>query len=228
MTALLNLAPILLAILCYILSGVFKTDQSTHDGLTALAGLLAGMAIPRLGDMFRRSQVEEPTAKEAEVVPIRKPDRGSVSLGVLVALLVFLFATIGIVYASHAADPMPCPQLSVCSGPWAAQPAAAVGWVANLKTGEVASATALLGVSIVHRGGIALGGGLYGGSVLSPSGARPTLAALFSVANFGAIGPGVVMFKDGERVVYQMTLDVSLNLNFGGSPSYVQAAKAAP
>jgi hypothetical protein len=155
---------------------------------------------------------------------IRKPDSGAVSLGVLVALTVFLFATLGIVYASHAADPMPCPQLSVCSGAWAAQPAAAVGWVANLKSGDVEKATSLIGVSVVRRSGITLGVSLLGGSVFSTSEAHPMLAALFSIANFGAIGPGVVMLKNSDgKAIYQTTLTVALNFNFGGSPSYVQA-----
>jgi hypothetical protein len=231
MTALLNLLPVLLAIVCYILSGVFKADPSTHDGLNVLAGVLAGMAIPRLGDMFRRSQAEQPTAKEATVTSIRPKDgqTGRVSLGLLrdaliLAALVGLLSVVFLYALTAKADTGP--QLGVRSGIWSVQPSAAVGWVANLKTGEVVSAATLLGVSGCRNGPIALCAGLYGGSVLSPSGARPTLAVLFSVANFGAIGPGVVMFRDGGTVIYQATLNLSLNLNFGGSPAYVQGVAA--
>ena len=48
---------------------------------------------------------------------IRKPDSGAVSLGVLVALTVFLFATLGIVYASHADTPISKCWSSICIGP---------------------------------------------------------------------------------------------------------------
>lgn len=54
MTSLLNFGPIALAIFCYVLAGVFKTDPGTHDGLLVLAGSLVGWAIPRLGNIFRR------------------------------------------------------------------------------------------------------------------------------------------------------------------------------
>lgn len=54
MTTLMNYGPIGLAIICYVLAGLFKADPGTHDGLLVLAGSLVGWAIPRLGDMFRR------------------------------------------------------------------------------------------------------------------------------------------------------------------------------
>jgi hypothetical protein len=66
MTTLLNLSPVLLAIACYVLAGIFKSDSGTHEGLTALAGLLVGLAIPRLGDLLRRPQVAEPPARDAK------------------------------------------------------------------------------------------------------------------------------------------------------------------
>lgn len=55
MTTLLNYLPVALAIGCYVLAGVFKADTSTHEGLTVLAGLLAGTAIPRLGDALKKA-----------------------------------------------------------------------------------------------------------------------------------------------------------------------------
>jgi len=103
-----------------------------------------------------------------------------------------------------------------CSGRWCVQPAASVGWVANLSTGELTAANVLVGGSVVREGGIPLGFGLYGGSVLSPGGAHPALASLFSVANLAAVGPGVAMLKSDGAVEYQFLAMLSLNLNHGG------------
>jgi hypothetical protein len=57
MSILLNFLPLLLAIVCYVLAGVFKADPNVHEGLTLLAGALVGWAIPRLGDMFKPAKV---------------------------------------------------------------------------------------------------------------------------------------------------------------------------
>jgi hypothetical protein len=56
---------------------------------------------------------------QTKVTPIRPVDKqsGVVSLGLLVALTVFLFATIGIVYASHADTPISKCWSSICIGP---------------------------------------------------------------------------------------------------------------
>jgi hypothetical protein len=163
--------------------------------------------------------VSQAEKQQATVTEIRPKDGGRVSL----MMLVMIAALAAVITYAATAKADTCPQTSVCSGKWSAQPAAAAGWVVNLKTGEPVSAVSLLGVSLVRNGGIPLGVGIYGGSLFTTSAARPTLAVLFSVANFGAIGPGVVMSKDGDRAVYQMTLNLALNLNFGGSPAYVQA-----
>lgn len=103
-----------------------------------------------------------------------------------------------------------------CEGRYCVQPATSVGWAVNLKTGAVDQASTMVGVSIVRDGGIPFGAGVYGGAIYSPEGASPALSALFSVANFAAIGPGVVMFRDDGRAICQATLNLSLNLNHGG------------
>lgn len=55
MTTLLNFIPILLAIGCYALAGAFGQQPDVHNGLLMLAGALAGWAIPRLGDVFKKA-----------------------------------------------------------------------------------------------------------------------------------------------------------------------------
>lgn len=68
MTALLNLGPVALAILCYVLAGVFKADPGVHDGLLVFAGSLAGWAIPRLGDLVRKPEKLGPPSPNTPVV----------------------------------------------------------------------------------------------------------------------------------------------------------------
>lgn len=53
MRIVLNFIPIVLAIVTYVLAGLFKSDESAHSGLLVLAGALAGWAIPRLGEIFK-------------------------------------------------------------------------------------------------------------------------------------------------------------------------------
>ena len=115
--------------------------------------------------------------------------------------------------------------LQKCSGIWCVQPAGALAWVVNCKTGDVDNAAVLLGVSLTRNGGIPLGAGIYGGSVVGPSGAHPQLAALFSIWHLGALGPGILMQKDptSGNAYFQFLVDVSLNLDTGGTPN----AKAA-
>lgn len=106
--------------------------------------------------------------------------------------------------------------LVACQGAYCVRPATAVGWVVNLQSGDVAQGSVLAGVSLVRGGGIPYGAGVYGGSLFSSQGARPMLCVLFSVANYAALGPGVVMFKSDGEVIYQATLNISLNLTHGG------------
>jgi hypothetical protein len=65
MTQILNYVPVLFAILCYALAGTFRADVGVHDGLLMLAGVLAGAAIPRLGDSLSTRKSEDKQAGHA-------------------------------------------------------------------------------------------------------------------------------------------------------------------
>jgi hypothetical protein len=58
MTIILNFVPILLAIVAYIFAGVFKADESTHNGLLVIAGALAAWSIPRLSDILGKAKAD--------------------------------------------------------------------------------------------------------------------------------------------------------------------------
>jgi hypothetical protein len=55
MTALLNHAlPFLLAILCFVLAGLFPNDAKVHEGLLGGAAFMMGVAVPLISDWFKR------------------------------------------------------------------------------------------------------------------------------------------------------------------------------
>jgi hypothetical protein len=121
------------------------------------------------------------------------------------------------------------PQLGGCidtANTWCVQPATAVGWQLNLKTFDVKNAAVLVGYSLVHRVGFAVGVGLYGGVGLSADAPNaPQGHLLVSLANFGAIGIGVqrATFASGSTA-WQAVFGLYGNLNFGGTPTYVMEA----
>ena len=124
-------------------------------------------------------------------------------------------------------------QLGTCldaANQWCVQPATAVGWQLNLRTGDLRNAAVLVGYSVVHHAGFAVGAGLYGGMGVSSDGPNaPQADLIVSLANFGGVGIGAQRAKFADGVVaYQAVLGVYGNLNFGGTPRYVQAAAQKP
>ena len=122
------------------------------------------------------------------------------------------------------------PQLGTCldaANRWCVQPATAVGWQANLATGDLRNGAVLIGYSIVHQAGFAVGAGIYGGVGLSADGPNsPQGHLLISLTNFGAIGVGVqrVRYGSGETA-WQWLAGLHGSLQFGGTPSYGRAAR---
>jgi hypothetical protein len=140
-------------------------------------------------------------------------------LSVLILSILLAFST------SARADSTP--QLGTCldaANTWCIQPATAVGWQINLKTGDLRNAAVLLGYSIVHQTGFAIGAGVYGGVGMSADGPNsPQLDFLISLSNFGAAGVGVqrVSYPDGV-IGWQGLATFAGTLTFGGSPNYLK------
>ncbi len=65
MTRLLNLSPVVLAIVCYLLAGVFKADPGVHDNLLVLAGLLVGWVFQRPAEVFGLGKEKSPGEPKA-------------------------------------------------------------------------------------------------------------------------------------------------------------------
>jgi hypothetical protein len=160
-------------------------------------------------------------------VPLHPKDRGSAQVRAL-----FVAALLGLLAALVA--PLLCPRTARAEGPqlgtcldaansWCIQPATALGWQINLKTGDVRNAAVLVGYSLVHQRGFAFGAGVYGGVGLASDGPNaPQLHILASLTNFGAVGCGVqrATFASGT-VAWQGVCGLYGALNFGGSPRYV-------
>jgi len=121
------------------------------------------------------------------------------------------------------------PQLGTCvdaGNTWCVQPATALGWQLNLKTGDVRNAAVMVGYSLVHQTGFAIGAGLYGGMGLAASGPNaPQLSLGVSLTNFGAIliGAQRAKFADGTSA-YQGVVTLAGTLQFGGTPAYAGKA----
>ena len=144
-----------------------------------------------------------------------------------VSWLLPLVCLTAVSFASTKAYADTTPQLGTCidsANTWCIQPATAVGWQINLKTGDVKNAAVLVGYSIVHQTGFAIGAGVYGGMGLSADGPNaPQGNLLVSLSNFGAVGIGAqhAKFPDGS-VAWQGVVTFAGTLQFGGSPSYVR------
>jgi hypothetical protein len=131
--------------------------------------------------------------------------------------------------ASQAAFAQTPPELGTCfdaANRWCVQPAAALGWQVNLKTVTLKNAVALVGYTLVYQSRIPLGVGLYGGVGVADSGPNaPQLDLLVNVANFGAAGFGVQIFRgQGGNAIYQALFTLALNLNSGGTTTYLRSA----
>lgn len=107
-------------------------------------------------------------------------------------------------------------------------PAAAVGWQVNLKTGGVANAVSLVGLTLQHTfGTLPVGLGIYAGLGMSTANQGSQQACLgASITNWGLLCGGVqrATFPGGGTALQGM-LTFAPQLTFGGTPAYVQGAR---
>lgn len=104
-------------------------------------------------------------------------------------------------------------------------PAAAVGWQINLKTGDIANAVSLVGLTLQHAfGSLPIGVGVYGGLGASSAnrGSYQGCAGV-SITSWGLLCGGVQRLA-GEPV-WQGMITFAGQLSYGGSPAYVQVAR---
>ena len=170
----------------------------------------------------------EPTPITAD---IRPRDKGAAVPGVLLVIVLAAATAFGVLaldrYA-HAADASP--QLGFSSQHLSFQPASALAYQLNLKTGDANRAAALVGFSGIYDGWVVPVGGAVlcgvGAATSGPNAIQCNLGLL--VSNFGAVLIGVQEYKDpnGGGAIYQGLLGVAGTLNFSGSPSYLKAAVA--
>jgi hypothetical protein len=151
----------------------------------------------------------------------RRRRRKWIAAGIYAALI--LLSMLLLLRSAYADNTTP--QLGTCldkGNTWCVQPATAAGWQLNLADWDAKNAVILLGGSLVHTKGFAIGFGIYGGAGLTAPHA-PQLDFLVSLASFGAVGVGLqrVKFPDGV-VAYQTLFGLYGNLNFGGTPKYIQ------
>ena len=208
MKALLNFAPIGLAILCYVLAGLFKADPGTHDGLLVLAGSLAGWSVPRLGDLFRRTE---------------KLDQPSPGTPVVCALLVGAAALL-LAGAARAQSPQfgGCiREGSVCFGPSATVTVGQFNFSTSKFSGGIVPGIGY-GATYAPTQWYATGLAAYLAFTVgqgTPNEAIPSL--MLSFANYVRLGAGVSITETAGPVDTQWRLLFGLGSDFGGSPRYV-------
>jgi len=217
---------------------VVRVSNIWADGISnmrrtfAIIGTIAGIAGPIVAAM---------------ATSLPNGSKGAIAAGFIAALLASWKAAFGNAGAASPVDPKAgvllalvvggllfatpaqaqTPQLGTCidaGNTWCVQPATAVGWQINLKTGDVKNAAVLVGYSIVHQTGFAIGAGLYGGVGLAADGPNaPQGHLLLSLSNFGAVGIGAQRAKFADGVVaWQAVVTVAATMQFGGSPSYLR------
>lgn len=209
LSALLNYFPVMLAGLLYYLASRCAADSGAHDGLLVLAGGMAASVLPalRLG-----SRVIGQKPGDQDAGKPRDPQAGHATP---VVAFLFLFAGLallmGILLVSRPARAQEppavrrCPQLAVCfpSHNLRVQPGVLGGWQLNLKTGDAAQGVVLTGGSVTWDNGTfpSLGVGLYGGTSISPDGARYQGSLVVDVLDWVGIGIGLQGFQDRRQVI---------------------------
>lgn len=131
--------------------------------------------------------------------------------------------------ASAPVSAAPKVQLGGCSdsGALCWQPAVAVSaFQLNLATMDYERVALGAGYGLVYKFlpvnlGVA---GYLGAGISKKSPNAPQLNLLFSVADLGAIGPGLQVYKDPEtgKLACQWLGSIALNLNIGGTTTYVE------
>ena len=228
-------------------SSVVQVAPPTQAGAPALASVAMdpSQVATNSASVTPVAPMPEPTPVTVPIKPrarVEDPSKGHVTPTMLMLLA---FATLAICASAAIAFAAPVdvgqasttqtPQLGTCldaANTWCVQPATALGWQLNLKTGDLANAAVLLGYSLVHQAGFAIGAGLYGGVGVANNGPNaPQLNLLVSLSNFGAAGCGFqrAKFPDGV-VAWQGVCGLYGTLIYGASPSYLKATagKAAP
>ena len=161
------------------------------------------------------------------------------------ALILFLsFGAISLTANAQAVTPAPAtvtptavtpaqkatPQLGGCtaSGVLCWQPAVAVSALqVNLKTWDYERVSLQAGYGLVYKGWKAnLGAAIYGGvGISSKQPNAPQGSILFSVADLGALGPGLETYKDPtdpNHRIWQVLWTFAVNYNIGGSMTFIE------
>lgn len=223
---LIDFFPIGLAIICYALAGIFKSNQTVMVALVGLGGTLTGVALPQLSAML--------SARTAG----RDSQRGCVRVPFMVIFLVTAVATyVALLFnppKAHADWQAVSPGVYK-NGPWVAHPnfmlaaASQVNVKDALKHGlfseEAIERVALSGgYGITYHGEkLTIGAGFYLGTGISAKTPNaPQANFLFTFWDAFATGPGVqrVTFASGT-VAYQMLWTFGFNYAAGGTVSKV-------
>lgn len=204
--------------------------------LTGLAASLAGMGIGWLNWVARVLGVLALIGSRWDVIrgklaPLLIEDRtklGPPSSGTPVVCLLILGS---LLLAGQAqAQPRTVQALGCidAANTYCVVPAAAVGWQVNLKTGGVANAVSLVGLTLQHTfGTLPVGLGVYAGLGMSTANQGSQQACLgASITNWGLLCGGVqrATFPGGGTALQGM-LTFAPQLTFGGTPAYVQGAR---
>jgi hypothetical protein len=158
-------------------------------------------------------------------LPVDPKDRtgGPPPAVAVVGLLLLLMSSV-----AHAA-PSKTPQLGGCSSSGAVcwQPAVALSALqCDLKTFDCYRVALGLGYGLVYKGlPVNLGVAGYVGAGIaknSPNALQGNL--LFSVADLGAIGPGLQVWKDPStgKPAYGLLGTLALNINLGGTTTHIE------
>ena len=133
---------------------------------------------------------------------------------------------------ARAEDTKTCPQMSLCLGPLTIQPATAVAYQINLKTGDHLQGAILAGVSVMtDHFSIPLGGAALCGSGISPDlpGSKTAFQCdlFLSVTNWGAIGIGAQVYEGPQtgKTIFQGLLSFAATINSGGTASAFRSLK---
>lgn len=219
--------PIGLAIVCYMLAGIFKDTQVIMIPLVGLGGMLTGVAFPQVSAYQQARQAQRTNSQT-----------GCTRVSIMVIFLVTAVATyVALIFnppKAHAEEWQSLGSGVWKKGPWVAHPnftlsAGQINVKDAIKYGafseEALERVALAGgYGLTYHGEkLTTGAGLYFGTGISRKTPNaPQVDLLFTFWDALATGPGVqrVTFPSGT-VAYQMLWTIGLNYAAGGTVSKV-------
>ena len=208
--------------------------------LRVLRGLQTGLPVtPSAAPQMRPTSTPTPVT-----TPITMRRDGGYFVGsrslVILGILGLLFSILAIVGPTLArADApaqaaKPCPQLAICVGDFTIQPASAIAYQMNLKTGDYRQASAMIGLTgTTDALGIPLGLGAFCGSAfgekISGASAAFQCAAGPVVTSWGALLLGFQTFKDPStgNSVFQAVLSFAGTVTSGGTTAAFREVQTA-